>query len=74
MIILADTQQGIHHIIRDIICQVAHRQWAGKVPHIHVFVMPIPHQGLVHLTQDGAILTIDPVQLLVSGRARSLGS
>ncbi len=58
-------QQRVHRFIRDVVLQVADRHGTGEFPQADVLVVPVTRPGLVHLPEDGTILAVDAIQLLV---------
>ena len=65
---LAYLQQRVHHIVWDVVVQVANRHRSGEVTQVDLLVAPVAYQRLVYLTQNRAVLPVNPVQLLVGTR------
>jgi len=63
----ANIQQGRYSLIRDVVLQVADSDRALVIAQVNVFICPVPDYGLVNLAQDGPIITINSVELLVNG-------
>ena len=70
-ILPADRQQGIHHLVGQIIAHVAGGDGGGIAAQFHRFRVPVAHPVAVDLRQDGGILAIDPVKFLVGRPAKS---
>ncbi len=66
----ADVQQGLHHRVRYMVGEVAHGNRAAKAAQVELFVVPVAHQVLVDLSQNGAVFAVDAVELLVGGLAQ----
>ena len=64
-VFLADVQQGIHYFVGNVVRQVAGGEGRGEAAQVDLLVMPVAHQCLVHLTQDGTVLAVDTVQFLI---------
>ncbi len=65
-IFFADIQQRIHRFVGHIVAQVANRDRGAVISQIDILVGPIPHYGLVDLSQDRAVISIDTVLFLIN--------
>ncbi len=65
-----DFKQRIDHFIWQVIDGVAHRDGTFIAAQTDILVFPVAHNILVNLTQNWGILTINPIQLLVSPRTQ----
>jgi len=64
-ILARNLEQGVDHLVRQVVDGVAYGNRAGKPTQGDIFVLPIANDVLVYLPQDRRVLTIDAVQLLV---------
>jgi len=70
-ILPGNVQQGVHHFVGQVVGKVAGGNRLAVLAQPQVFGVPVPHQVLVNLPQNGGILPVHPVQFLVGAGAHA---
>ena len=60
-----DFDERVDNLIRNVVNQVAHGNRAAEAAQGNVFVAPVAHQVLIDLPEDGRVLAVDPIKLLI---------
>ena len=65
-ILAGDLEQGVNHIIGEVVDGIAHGNRAGESAQGYIFIFPISNDILIDLPKNWRVIAIDAVELLVS--------
>ena len=67
--VTTDLQQGLDHIIGQVVGQIARGHRRGEAAQLYILVAPVAHQRLVELAEHAFVVLIDAQELAVGGLA-----
>ena len=65
-ILAGDLEQGVNHVVGEVVDGVAHGNRAGESAQGYIFIFPISNDILIDLPKNWRVIAIDTVELLVS--------